>query len=269
MIRPARALPLLLLAACATTAPNQVAPPERSVTQVSLAVEGLDADLLEQMRAELARIPELKTAQLESNSGGKAVFALRFEGNPADLPKLLARLPHPGLRFGAATHELRYTAFDNKPPTLAFLHPSDQEVVNAKQQFVTVEVPDADVKEVHIGGKQAQRYKGSIYRLKLELNEGTQQVTALARDKAGNETTAVVAVTVDTTPPALNAQLKLVVEGAVEPGSTVLIDGIEVPVERDGRYRAEVVIRPGQKQVEIIAIDATGNKTTDHKKIGH
>lgn len=260
---------LLLAAGCATTAPTQVPPPEHSVTQVELTVEGMAPELLEQMKAEIARIPELSTAQVEAKAGNLAVWTMRFEGDVDDLPKVLSQLPHPGLRFASAKHLLQYTAFDNLPPTIAFIHPKDQQVVNAKQQFVTVEVPDADIQEVSVAGKPAQRFKGNVYRIKLELNEGLQQLTAIAKDKAGNETSVVAAVTVDTTPPAVNAQVKLVVEGIAEPESTVLIDGLEAAVGRDGSYRAEVPVKPGQKRVEIIAIDKTGNKTTSYKQLGN
>ena len=75
-------------------------------------------------------------------------------------------------------------------------------------------------------------------------------------------------VTVDTTAPALQAQIKLVVEGQVEAGSSVLIDGVEVSVDASGRYRAEVPVRKGQKKVEIVAIDQSGNKSVTVKTFG-
>jgi hypothetical protein len=64
------------------------------------------------------------------------------------------------------------------------------------------------------------------------------------------------------------AQLKLLVEGHVEPGSSVLIDGMEVPVDASGNYRAEVPVRKGQRSVEIVAIDQSGNKTVTVKTLG-
>ena len=48
----------------------------------------------------------------------------------------------------------------------------------------------------------------------------------------------------------------------------MLIDGIEIPVDGDGRYKAEVPVRKGQRAVEIIAIDKNGNKTVTRKDIG-
>jgi len=91
---------------------------------------------------------------------------------------------------------------------------------------------------------------------------------ATARDKSGNETTAQVAVTIDTTAPALQAQIKLLIEGTVEPGSSVLINGLEIPVDSNGSYRAEVPVIKGQRKIEIIAIDKSGNKAVTIRQLG-
>ena len=129
-------------------------------------------------------------------------------------------------------------------------------------------MPDKDIASVTISGKSAPLYKGGVYRLKLELAEGRQELLAVAKDKAGNEATARVPVIVDTTAPAIQAQIKLVVEGHVDPGSAVLINGLEVPVDGSGNYRAEVPVRKGQRTVEIVAIDQSGNKSVQVKTIG-
>jgi hypothetical protein len=249
--------------------PNQPKPPERRGTDVELTVREVDDDLLEQLQAELARSTQFKGAQLKSRTGKTAVFTVNFRDDIEELPEALAQLPHPGLRFGSALHKVEISAFDNQPPQLAFVHPQAEQVLNAREQFITVEVPDKDLASVTIDGKSAPVYKGRLYRSRVTLGEGRQEVVAIARDRAGNETVQKVAVVVDTTPPALNAQIRLVVDGAVEPGSTVLIDGLEVSVGSDGRYRAEVPVRKGQKKVEVIAIDQTGNKTVTHRDIGN
>lgn len=48
----------------------------------------------------------------------------------------------------------------------------------------------------------------------------------------------------------------------------VLIDGVEVSVNAAGDYRAEVPVRKGQRKVEIVAIDQSGNKSVTTKTIG-
>ncbi len=259
---------IVLMLSCATTAPMQQAAPRFESVEIELTVKDVDADMVAQLQAAFAKVGELRTAQLKSHAGKTAIFTVMYPGDVGDLPKTLATVPHPGLKFVSARHQFEYGAFDNQPPTLAFVHPQPEQVLNVKEQFVTVECPDKDLAQLTINGKPAPLYKGSVYRLKVDLNEGKQELIATARDKAGNETNARVTVTVDTTAPALQAQLKLIVEGHVEAGSSVLIDGVEVSVDGGGNYRAEVPVRKGQKKVEIIAIDRSGNKSVTVKTLG-
>ena len=261
-------IPLVLLTACVTTAPMQQPAPKFVATELELTVKDVDADMVQQIQAQFAKTNELRSAQLKSHTGKTAVFTVMYPGDVGDLPKTIATIPAPGLKFVSAKHQYEYGAFDNVPPTITFLHPQPEQILNTKDQFITVEVPDKDLAQVTIGGKTAPVYKGSVYRLKLDLNEGKQEILATAKDKAGNESTARVAVTIDTTAPAIQAQIKLVVEGQVEPGSSVLIDGVEVGVDGTGRYRAEVPVRKGQRKVEIVAIDQSGNKSVTTKTIG-
>jgi hypothetical protein len=242
--------------------------PRFETTEVEVTIKDVDADMVQQVQAQFAKTTELRSAQLKSHTGRTAIFTVMYPGDVGDLPKTLATIPAPGLKFVSARHQYEYAAFDNLPPSISFLHPQPEQVLNTKDQFITVEVPDKDVAQVTIGGKTAPLYKGTVYRLKLDLNEGKQEIIATAKDKAGNESSARVAVTVDTTAPALQAQIKLVVEGQVEPGSSVLIDGVEVSVDSAGRYRAEVPVRKGQRKVEIVAIDQSGNKSVTTKTIG-
>jgi hypothetical protein len=259
---------LCVLSACVTTAPMQQPPPQFETTELELTIKDVEAEQLTELQAQFAKVERLRSAQLKSHNGKTAVFTVMFPGDVSDLPKVLASVPQPGLKFVSSKHQFEYGAFDNVPPTITFLHPQPEQTVNAKTQFITVEVPDKDVAQVTIGGKAAPLYKGSVYRLNLDLNEGKQEIIAVAKDKAGNESSARVTVVVDTTAPALQAQLKLVVEGQVESGSSVLIDGLEVSVDGSGRYRAEVPVRKGQRKVEIVAIDKSGNKSITTKTIG-
>jgi hypothetical protein len=47
----------------------------------------------------------------------------------------------------------------------------------------------------------------------------------------------------------------------VAPGTVVVADGKEAPVDRGGRYRAELHVQRGQRTVELIAIAPNGTKT--------
>jgi hypothetical protein len=258
----------VLLSACVTTAPAQAPAPRFEATEVELTVKDVDGDLVTQLQAAFLKVSELQSARLKSHTGRTAVFTVMYPGDVGQLPKTLATVPAPGLKFLSSKHQFEYGAFDNQPPTIAFLHPQPEQTLNAKEQFVTVEVPDKDIASVTISCKSAPLYKGGVYRLKLDLAEGRQELLAVAKDKAGNEAMARVPVIVDTTAPAIQAQIKLVVEGHVDPGSAVLINGLEVPVDGSGNYRAEVPVRKGQRTVEIVAIDQSGNKSVQVKTIG-
>jgi hypothetical protein len=266
--RLAFALAVVLVSSCATTAPHQAPPPAAHTTPVELTVHDVDADLLKELQDQMARVPELRSVQLKSHNGKTAVFSVEYPGDVSELPKTLAQMPHPGLKFGSALYQADYSAYDNQPPTITVVFPKSESLLNAKEQFVTVDVPDKDIKEVTIGGKPAQPYRGTVYRTKLVLVEGPQEITATATDKAGNSAEAKVKVTVDTSPPALSAQVKLIVEGDVEPGTSVLVDGQEVDVSMTGHYKAEVPVRKGQKKVEVVAISKAGNKTVTQKSLG-
>ena len=62
--------------------------------------------------------------------------------------------------------------------------------------------------------------------------------------------------------------LQVLVEGKVAPGSTVLIDGREIPVNARGHYSVTISIKPGQKQIEVIAIAPDGKKAVTVKELG-
>ncbi|MBS1153730.1 MAG: hypothetical protein H6Q89_5428 [Myxococcaceae bacterium] len=253
---------------CVTTAPSQRPPPELKSTELELTVREADGDLVNQLQAEFAKVAELRSATLKSHAGKVAVFTINYPGPVNDLPNTLSSIPHPGLKYVTAVHKYEYSSFDNQPPTITFVFPQAEQVLNTREQFVTVEVPDKDIASVSVGSKAAALYKGNIYRLKTELAEGRQVLMATAKDKSGNETTAQVAVTIDTTAPALQAQIKLLIEGTVEPGSSVLINGLEIPVDSNGSYRAEVPVIKGQRKIEIIAIDKSGNKAVTIRQLG-
>jgi len=47
-----------------------------------------------------------------------------------------------------------------------------------------------------------------------------------------------------------------------------MVDGQPVPVNVLGGWRVELVVKRGQRSVEIVAIDANGNKKTEQRAIG-
>ncbi len=54
------------------------------------------------------------------------------------------------------------------------------------------------------------------------------------------------------------ANVCAVIEGRIDPGSVLAIDGVDVEVSADGRFRAEVARREGQKALTAIVTDPWG-----------
>ena len=202
---------------------------------------------------------------------GQTVLVFETDRHVAQVERDLTRLDQPSLRVVRRGYVIEYQAVDNIPPEIKILYPEadGSTVVNEQPVSITVEVPAPDTAEVRIAGKPAQRVGSSqVYRAEVPLSEGENEIEIRAKDEMGNEGTATARLTLDTTAPAIAARVKIVIEGEVEPGSTVLINGQPVPVGDDGHYETEVRVRPGQKEIEIVAIDASGNKRVEKKSLG-
>ncbi len=202
---------------------------------------------------------------------GQTVLVFETDRHVAQVERDLTRLDQPSLRVVRRGYVIEYQAVDNIPPEIKILYPEadGSTVVNEQPVSITVEVPAPDTAEVRIAGKPAERVGSSqVYRAEVPLSEGENEIEIRAKDEMGNEGTATAKLTLDTTAPAIAARVKIVIEGEVEPGSTVLINGQPVPVDGDGHYETEVRVRPGQKEIEIVAIDASGNKRVEKKPLG-
>jgi hypothetical protein len=249
------------------TAPTSVIG-EGELSHVTLTVANLTKDDAQKFLEQLEDQGNIENIKLTKWEGNTAVYDLDVDGCECELPQLVSQVPLMGFKYEGRTTSVKFSGFDNKPPSISFVHPEEGRVLTERDQYIAVEIPDSDVAEVNVNGVAMSRYKGNIFRVQLKLADGTNDIVVTAKDKSGNEGKATVRVGVDTTPPAVEATVKVVVEGQVEPGSSVLIDGREVEVESNGHYKAEVPIRKGQKTVEIVAIDANGNKNVSEKDIG-
>jgi hypothetical protein len=262
-----------ILAACSGPARTGTAPTSKigddAVSHVQLTITGIAKEDADHFKVQLEDQGHVENVMLRSFQQGTATYELDIKGCECDLPSKVAAIQHPGFKYEGRTTQIHYSAFDNQPPTVTFVFPQEGKVSNTAEVWATVEVPDQDLSQVTINGVPAEHFKGNLYRARLTLKDGLTDLIAVARDKAGNEGKAQVRAAVDTTPPALEATVKVVVEGTVEAGSTVLINGNEIAVDANGRYKAEIPIRKGQREVEIVAVDKNGNKNIIKKDIGN
>lgn len=87
------------------------------------------------------------------------------------------------------------------------------------------------------------------------------------------------AVRPDDTPPflrldapaagAITRHAEVEVEGEAEPGAVVRLDGGEVAVDADGRFRTIVTVTPGDTVLTLSATDPAGNATTETRRIAY
>ncbi len=264
-LRPALCGLLLLAAACggrrATgTAREAMIGSPNPISHVELTISGITEEDANRLLRQFGNEGYLKSAILKYQSG-KAVFELDVKGCECDLPERLAQIPHPGLRYEGRTTRVAYTAFDNEPPTINLVHPPVWKVITEPEPYVLVEVPADDVAEVRINGVTAARFRGDLYRARVKFNEGDREISVVAVDRSMNEGTLRRRIQVDTSPAAARAIYRVVVEGNVAPGTVVVADGKEAPVDPRGRYRAELHVHRGQRTVELIAIAPNGTKT--------
>ncbi len=259
---------LLVAAGCAssriggagTTSPD---PPMKT----EVAVSGLRNDEQDALEKTLCGMPGVSRCERQRR-GAEVVYSFDYAGSLGELQRKIGGIKTPGLEQQEVKASLRFKGFDNMPPTVTILSPKQDRVLVDPKVEIVVEVPEKDVESVTVADKRARADRGGIYTARLELAEGENDVQVVAMDQAGNEATAHVRLTVDTTPPAVDATVKVVVEGKVERGSKVFVDGIEVPTDVFGGWRIELPVKRGQKSVEVVAIDKNGNKTVETRSIG-
>lgn len=237
------------------------------VSRVELVISGLSRSDAEAFRGQILAQGDISEVTLKSYANDVATYELDVRGCECDLPAKIAKIRSPGFKYEGRTTQLKYTAFDNLPPVLVFIHPEteDRELQDA-DQLVAVEVRDSDIEEVRINDVKAERSRGDVFLAHIRLNEGSNKIEVVARDRAGHVTEVKRFATLRR--PSTDPSLQVLVEGRVTPGSTVLIEGREIPVDARGQYSVTIPIKPGQRQIEVIAIAPDGKKAVTVKELG-
>jgi len=113
----------------------------------------------------------------------------------------------------------------------------------------------------------------------VTMTEGTNEITVVSRDPAGNPTVIVRTVDLDITAPDLKVsspkkgdsykEVALEVKGTVSDNvalAKLTINGKEVQV-KDGKFSTTVAMKKGSNKVTIVATDTAGNVVTEEIKI--
>ena len=162
---------------------------------------------------------------------------------------------------------------DSTPPSLTVSAPSIGIITNQPSITVSGTVTDAHAVTVSVNGTvlsiaQNGSWTGTVY-----LIQGTNTITVVATDAAGNKTTVSRTVIEDWTAPAITVSLpldstitklsSLSVSGTVKDSTTatLTVNGNSVPVS-NGSFSTTINLNDGKNTIIIIATDAAGNKTT-------
>ena len=165
---------------------------------------------------------------------------------------------------------------DLDPPRIEVLEPQGDgidEPVLTRDERVMVRVQlhgDADLERILVGGARANSLGGGVYTRRVPLREGQQTISIIARDRAGNESEAVVEIVRDGTAPEISVTEP---SGSVKAGKTafrgrvkdlsparVAVGGREAAVSADGSWSIDLDLVPGPHAVEITATDTAGNE---------
>jgi len=158
---------------------------------------------------------------------------------------------------------------DTTPPSLAISSPLTGSLTNNPVAEVSGTTdPGASVA---VNGVQAAVSPSGEFSVALPLPEGSNTITAIATNAAGNSATTSVTVTLDTVPPALTLtsptagltnHSAVVVSGTTQPGATVTVDGSPVTVGVSGAFTTTLTLANGPHTIVVIATDAVGNQAS-------
>lgn len=162
-------------------------------------------------------------------------------------------------KAGNKTQLFSSFSVDAKPPTLKLLAPKRKARLNTNPINVWVECKDSDLQTITINGVKAKPRGKGRYSITMTAKQGVNKIHAVARDTAGHETALKAQFIFDSKAPEISAKLTVIIEGKVDdPQSKVTINGVQVKVGADGRYKQEVKLGTDRKVV-IVATDPFGN----------
>jgi hypothetical protein len=158
---------------------------------------------------------------------------------------------------------------DNAPPEVAIVAPTPSSRVAAGTVHVVVTATDDDaIASVTIGGTAATQTAAG-YEADVNVAEGSNQIAVAATDRAGNSTTAQVALTryslpsIAITSPADLSTLttsSVTVSGTVnDPAATVRVNGIVASVGGGTFSAANVPLEQGRTVITAVAANALGH----------
>lgn len=202
-------------------------------------------------------------------SGKNGRYSIRVNPKPGPF-QVRAKAWDAAGNESAADLTLRY-APDTQAPVVKILAPRNGQAINSVPINVVAQVSDdRDVAKVLINGVVARRDAKGRYVVSItKPHQGPNGVQVQAWDSAGNKGEARSRFAFDATPPEVQANATILVEGRVDDlGATLTINGVGVKFDKDGKYSARVKADPANPgTVVIVAVDEFGNKSREVRKV--
>ncbi len=165
---------------------------------------------------------------------------------------------------------IRNVTLVTQPPTLVIDNPPDNLWINKPMLSVQGVVPPGVT--VLVNGQPVDVDQQGAFENDVLLQEGENVIRIEAKDAVGNVTVEERRVFLRTQPPLLsvtNLQDQMEVSdpsfillGKTEPGTTVWVNGRQVPVDQQGGFQATVELLKGENVIRIEALDKAGNTAT-------
>ncbi|MDB4914048.1 MAG: hypothetical protein JWM95_1692, partial [Gemmatimonadetes bacterium] len=175
---------------------------------------------------------------------------------------------------GNRTTVTRSLVRDNDPPAVTVTSPSDQVLVRTPTVTVRGTITDASAVTATLNGVPLVLAADGSYSSTIALSEGVNTITLMSTDAAGNSTTTLRTVTLDTSPPVLTVSTpsdgitvqddNVNVAGTATDQSAVrvTVNGTSAPLTNTGTFTASVPLIMGSNGITVIATDSAGNSAT-------
>lgn len=166
---------------------------------------------------------------------------------------------------------------DQEKPVISIESPADGERFNTTALTVKGQVEDKNLDSVSVNGTEVTVADGS-FEAQLELDQGKNILKVLAKDLAGNETTAEVAVEADSIAP--DIIIESPAEGEVTHKKSITVQGraddlnlafVRVngkeTVVKDGVFSINVKLEDGENIITVWSKDTFANETWKQLKV--
>jgi len=213
----------------------------------------------------------------------EAVASVTVNGSPAIITGMGFSFPNLSLAEGVNTVSVSATdlagnistktiniTLDTVPPVIQVSAPQVNTILNTPLITVSGNIIDANLASLWINETETQLAGQSFSRTNVALTEGQSTISLRASDRAGNESTIYVPVTLDTIPPvvaittpapgALVKTQTVTVSGTVsEQNSTVLVNNMAAQVIGQDFTLAGISLLEGLNTISVKATDRAGN----------